>query len=695
MVTICHGQGVSQKCFNTLYFSEKLTPCPPYSCNIGARPALIELESVDRLYAKKGTPVVALRDVSVRFNAGEFVCITGPSGAGKSTLMHTIGCLDTPDSGSYRFAGREVQSLDVDALALLRRRAFGFIFQNYNLLEAATARENVELPAVYAGLAPQARRARALELLAKLGLERRVNHRPAALSGGEQQRVAIARALMNGGRVILADEPTGSLDGKSGEEALRLLERLAEEGHAVILISHNPEVAARAQRRVAMLDGRIVEDIGASAQPPGAAALAQGGNAQGGVAINGPGRLLDDLRTGGASLRANLLRVGGIRAALATFSILLGVWLVVTMLSIAAGVYGDTLSTVGRLGTNHMQVHPSFRDGEQPARLTLTDARAIADSVPNIERVLPILEQTLTARFGDKSLPVSVQSYIEIAADDSGTSAPLMERGRFITPRNNGNLDQIAVIGWGVQDDLFPEETDPVGQYVMLGNLPFLVQGVLASRQHYSAVPPFLARLQGQFIVVPYRTAAALLFGTDTPQSLDIIVRDPLKMEAAEKNVRALLIRQQAGEGFLIGYSGSRVEQTGRIRVRLWLGLGVIGGIALLAGGLGVMVIMLMAVGERTREIGIRMAVGARRRDITKQFTIEALALSVAGGALGLLVSLATNPALRSFGIPMAFSPWIVLTALVCSVGTGLAFGVAPARRASRLDPVAALAARG
>ncbi len=659
-----------------------------------SEPPLIELERVGRRYVKKGVPVVALSDASLRFHAGEFACITGPSGAGKSTLMHILGCLDTPDSGSYRFAGREVQALGADDLAWFRCRAFGFVFQNYNLLESATARENVELPAAYAGLAPQTRRTRALQLLAKLGLERRVNHRPSALSGGEQQRVAIARALVNGGRVILADEPTGSLDSESGEEVLRLLERLAEEGHTVIVVSHNPEVVARAQRRVTLLDGRIVADSGACARSPDASVFGQGAGAAGGAAIGRTGRLLEGLRAGIVSLRANLLRVRRVRAALTAFSISLGVWVVATMLSIAEGVYGDTLATVGRLGATRMQVASSFRSGEQPAKLTLQDAQAIVERAPNVERVLPILQETLTARYGDKSESVKVQSYIEIVAADVDASAPRMERGRFITPQNNDNLDQVAVIGPGVRDDLFPEGMDPVGQYVMLGNLPFLVQGVLGEQQNYANAPLWLFRQGGSLVVVPFRTGAALLFGTDTPQLLEITVRDPLKMEITEKRVRELLIRRQGGEGFLVGYSSARMEQAGRVRAQLWLGLGAIGGIALLAGGLGVMAIMLMAVSERTREIGIRMAVGARRRDITRQFIIEAVALATAGGVLGLLISLASNPAVRSFDIPVALSPWVVLAAVVCSVGTGLAFGIAPARRASRLDPIAALAVR-
>ncbi|MYL00873.1 MAG: ABC transporter ATP-binding protein, partial [Gammaproteobacteria bacterium] len=199
---------------------------------------LIELSGVGRSFeGEGGVRIEALQDVSLQINAGEFVCITGPSGAGKSTLVNILGCLDRPSSGSYRLAGREVGQLGADARAWLRRHVFGFVFQSYNLIDSRNSAENVELPGVYAGLSPRKRRKEAEELLSQLGLSDRTDHLPSELSGGEQQRVAIARALFNGGRIILADEPTGALDRPTGEEVLRALENLAAKGHTVILIS--------------------------------------------------------------------------------------------------------------------------------------------------------------------------------------------------------------------------------------------------------------------------------------------------------------------------------------------------------------------------------------------------------------------------------------------------------------------------
>ena len=663
---------------------------------MNAGPPLIELEGIGRCYqGKRGAPVHALRNVSLRLNAGEFVCITGPSGSGKTTLMNILGCLDQPDSGVYRFSGREVQQFTPDGLAWLRRKAFGFVFQNYNLLGSATARENVEMPAAYAGLAPVACRTRALQLLSRLGLAGRAGHRPGALSGGEQQRVSIARALINGGRMILADEPTGALDSRNGEQVLSLLEDLATKGYTIVVVTHNPEIAARAGRRIELRDGRMVADTGPSGdrlnlpltdEPRDERQLIMGVLA----------RLLQALRSGLASLRTNLLGTRRMRAILSVFSILLGVWAVVTMLSIAEGMFRDTLAQVSRLGADRIEVSAVVRGAEAPLLLTVEDARAIAEGIGNVRRVVPTLAHWRTIRHGTQSLQSFVESYAAITpgSRDDG-DAPAVERGRFLLPQDNDNRSQVAVLGWGVADHLFEGGEDPLGPHIMIGDVPFRVVGVLAGRESFVGAPEWLVEREGRQTYIPFDTGAALLYGNSGATSLNVFMHDPLEVNRTERAIRELLIGRHGREGFRVSFMGERVEQVREMRTMLWLGLGSIGGIALLAGGMGVMAIMLMAVVERTREIGIRMAVGARRRDITQQFVIEAMALASLGGLLGLCASMATGPLVKSFGLPAAFSPWIVIAALTCAVGTGLVFGIVPARRAARLDPVAALASRG
>jgi putative ABC transport system ATP-binding protein len=224
---------------------------------------MIELKNVQKVYPMGEVSVPALRGISLTIHPGEFVAIMGPSGSGKSTLMHLIGCLDLPSDGVVQLDGKDITELDEDTLAQIRGKKVGFVFQTFNLIPTLTAQENVELPLFFQGVPREKRRARAAELLRKVGLDGRLHHKPAQLSGGERQRVAIARALANDPEIILADEPTGNLDSESGEAILELLAQLHREGKTIILVTHNPEAAAYAQRIVRIRDGRLVEEVAA------------------------------------------------------------------------------------------------------------------------------------------------------------------------------------------------------------------------------------------------------------------------------------------------------------------------------------------------------------------------------------------------------------------------------------------------
>ncbi len=224
----------------------------------GREPPVIELDRVVKVYRTGAFAVAALRGISLSIAAGEYVAVMGPSGSGKSTLMHILGCLDVPTHGTYRLAGEDVGTMSEAALASVRNRRIGFVFQQFNLLASMTACRNVELPLAYAGVGRAERRARALEALARVGLADRVQHRPGELSGGQQQRVAIARALVTDPDLLLADEPTGNLDSASAGDLLGLMDELHRAGRTLVLITHDPEVAAAAERTVRIRDGLVV-----------------------------------------------------------------------------------------------------------------------------------------------------------------------------------------------------------------------------------------------------------------------------------------------------------------------------------------------------------------------------------------------------------------------------------------------------
>ena len=224
-------------------------------------PIVIDIENITKDYVMGEEIVRALRGVTLQIRRNEYLAVMGPSGSGKSTLMNMLGCLDTPTSGRYEFNGRNVKEMDDDELAAIRNREIGFVFQTFNLLPRANALRNVELPLIYAGMDPESRKERAAQALADVGLADRIHHKPNELSGGQRQRVAIARALVNNPSILLADEPTGNLDSKTGLEIMGVFERLHKAGNTIVLVTHESDVAAFAYRTIHIRDGMVEDDV--------------------------------------------------------------------------------------------------------------------------------------------------------------------------------------------------------------------------------------------------------------------------------------------------------------------------------------------------------------------------------------------------------------------------------------------------
>jgi macrolide transport system ATP-binding/permease protein len=403
-----------------------------------AEPPLIELRGIRKRYGGGAQPAVeVLRGIDLDIRAGEFVAIVGASGSGKSTLMNLLGCLDRPSEGSYRFAGKNVSALGADELAWLRREAFGFVFQGYHLIATESARENVEVPAIYAGACEGERAARATALLARLGMADKLDNRPAQLSGGQQQRVSIARALMNGGRIILADEPTGALDSKSGAEVMVLLNELADAGHTIVLITHDRGVAAQARRVIEIRDGTIVADCGHDNTRPAAnekqaAAVLPAfdmSRAAGDSGASFTADLREAARTAWRGMRLNRSRTG-----LTLLGIVIGVASVIVMLAVGEGARQRVVQQMGTLGTTIMYLGSRAPASGGPARpLTQDDLDAVAE-LPDVGHVMPVIGDPITVRHGNADREVYVFASSNVmhrgAPVARGAGALLQRRGR-------------------------------------------------------------------------------------------------------------------------------------------------------------------------------------------------------------------------------------------------------------------------
>lgn len=649
---------------------------------------LIELKHIRKSYGGGDSPQVdVLRGVDLSIHAGEFVAIVGASGSGKSTLMNILGCLDRPTAGDYLFAGENVAHLDSDALAWLRREAFGFVFQGYHLIPSASAQENVEMPAIYAGISTAERHARARALLTRLGLADRTGNRPHQLSGGQQQRVSIARALMNGGHIILADEPTGALDSHSGAEVMSLLDELASQGHVVILITHDRDVAARANRIIEIRDGLIISDSADSTRHRPASAdsatlqavdlrqrLAEGAEHNGAWKAE----LLDAVQ---AAWR--VMWINRFRTALTLLGIIIGVASVVVMLAVGEGSKRQVMAQMGAFGSNILYLSGSSPNPRTPLGIvTLNDVAALA-TLPQIKRIMPVNGSDAGIRYGN----LDYLAYV--GGNDVNFPQifnwPVVE-GSYFTEADERAGATVAVIGHRIREKLF-KQVSPIGQYILIENVPFQVIGVLAEKGSSSGNKDSDDR-----VAIPYTAASVRLFGTYNPEYVVIAAADARKVREAEHAIDQLMLRLHNGKrDYQLTNNAAMIQAEARTQNTLSLMLGSIAAISLLVGGIGVMNIMLMTVRERTREIGIRMATGARQRDILRQFLTEALMLSVVGGLCGIGLALLVGGVLMLAKVAVQFSLVAVLGAFGCALVTGVVFGFMPARKAARLDPVKAL----
>ncbi|THU05068.1 ATP-binding cassette domain-containing protein [Lampropedia puyangensis] len=656
---------------------------------------LIELRSIRKQYGGlNGSPTVeVLHGIDLHIYSGEFVAIVGASGSGKSTLMNILGCLDQPSSGQYLFQGENVAHLNADSLAWLRREAFGFVFQGYHLIPTETASENVQIPAMYAGLPETQRQAKADALLLRLGLLGKQHNRPNQLSGGQQQRVSIARALMNGGRIVLADEPTGALDSQSGKEVMALLHELADAGHTIILITHDKGVAAQARRVIEIHDGQITSDSAANASDylhaPEPAAQHQPlahamGNTIARQALQGHNAswltsLHEAARTAWRGMKLNRSRT-----MLTLLGIVIGVASVIVMLGIGEGAKQKVVQEMGVMGTNMMYIGSRTPPGGGPVGVLTPEDFEALEAVDGITHVMPVLRDPVLMRFGAHSM----------ATEALGTGALLPQihrwpvaQGRYFTERENLQIAPVVVLGHEVYTSLFPDGGNPLGQRVLVNNNPFEVVGVMSIKGSEAG-----GNFPDKQVLLPHRTGMVRVFPAQRNESYGVIeVADSARVQQTQAAVEQLMQQRHGREDYGISNAAARLQAEAATRNTMTMLLSLIAAVSLLVGGIGVMNVMLMTVKERTREIGIRMATGARQRDIQRQFVTESVLVTVTGGITGVALGLAMGGVLLAMQVPIVFSVRAIVGSFACAVVTGLLFGWMPARTAARLNPVEAL----
>ncbi|HCK2102025.1 TPA: MacB family efflux pump subunit [Escherichia coli] len=641
---------------------------------------LIELKGVSRTYGNGDQTRTVLKNVDLTIVAGEMVAIIGVSGSGKSTLMNIMGCLDVPNRGDYYIDGQNAACLSPDELARVRREHIGFIFQRYHLIPDLSALGNVEIPAIYANSERDSRRQRATALLGRLGLEGREHHKPCELSGGQQQRVSIARALINGGKIILADEPTGALDSQSGQEVLAILNELNRRGHTVVMVTHDMKVARHAKRIIELCDGEIIADSG------GCVSATETLPKTNRIRQSYWKTLLDRTRES-MQMALKAMKTHRLRTTLTMIGIVFGIASVVTVVALGEGARQETLEEIKSLGTNVVSIYPGqdlFDDSIESIRtLVPADANALAKQ-GFIDSVSPEVSASDNIRFLGKSAIASING---VGREHFRVKGIELLQGT--TFRDDRNALQEVIIDENTRKAIFDNTgLQALGQIVFLGSVPARVVGIAKSNNRSDASNRIT-------VWMPYSTVMYRIVGKPVLTGISVRLKDNVDNEAAISAISQLLTRRHGIKDFqLYNFEQIRksIEHTSMTFSILIL---MVACISLMIGSIGVMNIMLISVTERTHEIGVRMAVSARRSDIMQQFIIEAVLVCLIGGALGIALSYITGALFNALadGIFAAIYSWqAAVAAFFCSTLIGIIFGYLPARKAARMDPVISLA---
>ena len=635
---------------------------------------MLKLENINKNFNLGKNKVQVLNDINLEIKKGEFVAIIGQSGSGKSTLMNIIGCLDTQSSGKYYIDDKDISKFSSDEKASLRRKKFGFVFQRYNLISNLTALENVCLPGIYEGL--DDRKTKGLNLLDRLDIKEKAYSRPNQLSGGQQQRVSIARALINGGEVILADEPTGALDSKSGIMVMEILSNLHKNGHTIILVTHDKNVANYANRIIEIKDGKIINDETKKNEKSTIQNLDKNKKKS-----SFGYKFLEALKMAISSIFSHKLR-----SFLTMLGIIIGIASVICVVALGEGSQEKILSSIRAIGTNTINIYPGKNFGDLRAgkvkSLSVDDSKILGMqnyldySTPNTSTsgVITYKNLSLNANLRGGGVNSLAVNGIEI------------QTGRSFEVSDIANSNSVVIIDQNTKNSFFKDE-DPLGKNIFFNQKPLKIIGIAKEDENAFGGSDNLR------LYAPFSTVINKITGDRHIHSITVKVKDDTNAQLAEEAIVSILTQKHGKKDFFTRNSDTIKKTVESTMATMRLLISSIALISLIVGGIGVMNIMLVSVSERTKEIGIRMAIGAKESDILIQFLIEAIILCIIGGIIGLLTAYSFGYLFNSISgnFYMKFSTMPAIIALMSSCLVGTIFGYLPAKNASKLNPIDAL----
>lgn len=638
---------------------------------------MIELKNICKVFQNGDERALVLKNINLEIKQGEFVAIIGQSGSGKSTLMNILGCLDTPSSGTYTLDGKDISHFSKDELSELRLKKFGFIFQRYNLIPASNATENVALPGIYAGTKKFERTQRAKELLSKLGLGDKTDFMPNHLSGGQQQRVSIARALMNGGEILLCDEPTGALDSASGQTVMQIIKELNQAGHTIIMVTHDKQIASWASRVIEISDGRIISD---NKTEQNLNKLNKPKSEHASDLSRLKDRFFESFNMSISAIKAHKLR-----SFLTMLGIIIGISSVICVVALARGSQENILEGINKMGVSTITIFPGRGFGDRGSakrkNFSIEDIN-ILESLEFVDNAMPRTRSSGTLIYANTSSGASVHAGTEMILKISSVE---LKSGRNFTKDDIQNSASVIIIDENTQKTFF-KDSDPLGKIMIFNKRPFMVIGV-GKRDEGAFSDGSLS------IYMPYTTLANKVTGSHKIRSIVVGIAPGVNSQLAEHAISEILKIRRGGTDFYMINSDTILKTIKATTDTMSLLISGIALISLVVGGIGVMNIMLVSVIERTKEIGVRMAIGAKGADIMLQFLIEAILLCALGGVIGVLLAFGIGGLfnLISNDIKMSFSLVSIIIAFGISSLVGIVFGYMPAKRAAKLNPIDAL----